>query len=343
MTARGNQLDCMLVIKDAYASHPHIGLMGTYNGDISDDFTVTPGETPLSINSSATVIHEQFGEACKYCIFCRYKLSAQRTNLTLCLFLPENHSGLIPLDLSVQKTYLIWYLSLPREPIRLDSSLCPENKSDCIPPQPYLIPLTIQRTNLIWYPSLTREPIRFDTSLFPQDQSDLITLSTQRTILIWYVSPPREHIWFDGSSCPDLLSACWDPFPLTVNRVSIDPYLYLWRFGLLVVSPSVRITPAESLFWYETADEAVLFQDPSFVPIVEPLVWSSQQEQQAAEDLCLGDTACLYDFFVTKDTDFASVTRGINVENTYTTDDVSELLLVCWISKPFCSMYILCA
>lgn len=75
-----------------------------------------------------------------------------------------------------------------------------------------------------------------------------------------------------------------------------------------------RITQAESIFWYEEGTTSDTFQNPDYMPIT-LLDWDSAQEEQAAEELCDGDQACLYDFFVTKDTTFAQNTKSINEKN----------------------------
>lgn len=42
------------------------GLMGNFNGNISDDLIPKDGEEPIPLDSSLQVIHEQFGITCKW-------------------------------------------------------------------------------------------------------------------------------------------------------------------------------------------------------------------------------------------------------------------------------------
>ena len=42
------------------------GLMGSLNGNISDDLLPNSGQVPLSLNSSVREIHELFGITCKF-------------------------------------------------------------------------------------------------------------------------------------------------------------------------------------------------------------------------------------------------------------------------------------
>ena len=44
---------------------PQRGLLGIFNGDVSDDFTAPDG-SKISINSSQQEIYEKFGIHCKY-------------------------------------------------------------------------------------------------------------------------------------------------------------------------------------------------------------------------------------------------------------------------------------
>lgn len=97
-------------------------------------------------------------------------------------------------------------------------------------------------------------------------------------------------------------------------------------FCLSNVSVSLpgRITNAESLFWYEGDDNSDTFQDPEFEPITE-IEWASEAEEQEADELCQGDQACYYDYFVTKDAEFATHTRVVNQKNTDTEADLRKL------------------
>ena len=59
------------------------GLMGTYNGNTSDDLVPRFGATPLTLNASIQEIHEHFGITCKYTPVCYSNYNTNILHFTL--------------------------------------------------------------------------------------------------------------------------------------------------------------------------------------------------------------------------------------------------------------------
>lgn len=55
----------VVILPDSYKAVGTRGLMGTFNGDISDDLTPNSGEEPISTNSTLQDIHDLFGLTCE--------------------------------------------------------------------------------------------------------------------------------------------------------------------------------------------------------------------------------------------------------------------------------------
>ena len=76
-----------VVLPESYYKDVH-GLLGTFNGDKSDDLLPRFGDTPLSLEASTEDIHNQFGITCEFisplpCIMFRIKDMRGRSNLTI--------------------------------------------------------------------------------------------------------------------------------------------------------------------------------------------------------------------------------------------------------------------
>ena len=55
----------VVILPDSYKAVETRGLMGTFNGDISDDLTPKSGEEPIPTNSTLQEIHDLFGLTCE--------------------------------------------------------------------------------------------------------------------------------------------------------------------------------------------------------------------------------------------------------------------------------------